>query len=93
MGNRGMPSPNATHQEPLNDAESTLSFDPMCGWCYGATELLQALLDTAQFELIYHPGGMIQRQEIPPSFRQHIALSDERIASETGAKFGTPYKA
>lgn len=68
-------------------------FDPMCGWCYGATPLIEALLNTQQFELIYHPGGMIGKREIDPSFRQHILTHDAKIASETGAHFGEDYKA
>ncbi len=43
-------------------------YDPMCGWCYGATALLETLLASDNLELIYHPGGMINRQTISPSF-------------------------
>lgn len=67
-------------------------FDPMCGWCYGATQLIEALINTQKFELIYHPGGMIGKREIDPSFRKHILLHDNKIASETGACFGETYK-
>lgn len=67
-------------------------FDPMCGWCYGASSLIEALHDSADFELIYHPGGMMRRQAIDPSFRQHILRSDEMIAEKTGAVFGDAYK-
>lgn len=67
-------------------------FDPMCGWCYGASSLIEALNDSSDFELIYHPGGMMRRQAIDPSFRQHILRSDEMIAEKTGAVFGDAYK-
>lgn len=68
-------------------------YDPMCGWCYGATALLETLLASDNLELIYHPGGMINRQTISPSFKAHILKNDQDIASRTGAVFAEPYKA
>jgi putative protein-disulfide isomerase len=67
-------------------------YDPMCGWCYGATALLETLQASDNVELIYHPGGMINRQVIAPSFKEHILKSDEQIGNLTGAVFATPYK-
>ncbi|EOK5709533.1 DsbA family protein [Vibrio parahaemolyticus] len=64
-------------------------FDPMCGWCYGASPLIEALMDTSQFKVELHPGGMIEKRAIEPEFRQHIINSDARI--ETGATFGEAY--
>ncbi|MBE3751125.1 DsbA family protein [Vibrio parahaemolyticus] len=66
-------------------------FDPMCGWCYGASPLIEALMDTSQFKVELHPGGMIEKRAIEPEFRQHIINSDTRIATETGATFGEAY--
>ncbi|MFH0230954.1 DsbA family protein [Vibrio diabolicus] len=66
-------------------------FDPMCGWCYGASPLIEALMDTTQFKVVLHPGGMIEKRAIEPEFRQHIINSDTRIATETGAKFSDAY--
>ncbi|PYF84169.1 putative protein-disulfide isomerase [Marinomonas alcarazii] len=68
-------------------------FDPMCGWCYGASSLLGVLADMPEFEVIYHPGGMIPKQAIDPSFRQHILQADKQIALMTKAHFGDAYKA
>ncbi|MFT6984793.1 MAG: putative protein-disulfide isomerase [Psychromonas sp.] len=68
-------------------------YDPMCGWCYGATALLETLIASANIELIYHPGGMINRQTIAASFKEHILKNDQEIASQTGAVFAAPYKA
>jgi len=67
-------------------------YDPMCGWCYGATALLEALQASDNIELIFHPGGMINRQSMSPSFQAHILKSDQDIASRTGAVFAEPYK-
>jgi len=67
-------------------------FDPLCGWCYGASPLIKVLVNTAGFEVVYHPGGMIPRLPIEPAFRQHILQADERIAEQTKVQFGQAYK-
>lgn len=48
-------------------------------------------MDTSQFKVELHPGGMIEKRAIEPEFRQHIINSDARIATETGATFGEAY--
>ncbi len=68
-------------------------FDPMCGWCYGATSLISILAEISEFEITYHPGGMIPKRAIAPSFRQHILQADEQIEAMTKAHFGKVYKA
>ncbi|TCK09205.1 DsbA family protein [Marinobacterium mangrovicola] len=70
-------------------------FDPMCGWCYGANELIAQLQQRArqgELALMLHPGGMMPRRAIDPSFRQHILQADQRIADLTGAEFGEAYQ-
>lgn len=66
-------------------------FDPMCGWCYGATALVEILAEMPEFEIIYHPGGMIPKRAIDPSFRQHILQADKQIAEMTKVHFGENY--
>ncbi|PHI34658.1 protein-disulfide isomerase [Pseudoalteromonas sp. GCY] len=66
-------------------------FDPMCGWCYGATSLLDAIAANSDLKLELHPGGMIANQSIEKAFRSHILTSDARIASITGSQFGKGY--
>lgn len=68
-------------------------FDPMCGWCYGASPLIEVLANHPEFEIIYHPGGMIPKRAIDSSFRQHIVQSDEQITAMTKVPFGKAYKA
>lgn len=70
-------------------------FDPMCGWCYGATGLigrLQTLATARKIHLELHPGGMIPRRDIDVGFRQHILEADAHIAALTGAHFGAAYQ-
>lgn len=68
-------------------------FDPMCGWCYGATALVEILAEMPEFDVVYHPGGMIPKRAIDPSFRQHILQADSQIATMTKVHFGNAYKA
>lgn len=67
-------------------------FDPMCGWCYGASELISEIVHADGISLLMHPGGMIKKRAIDPGFRQHILDSDILIASNTGAVFSDAYK-
>lgn len=66
-------------------------FDPMCGWCYGASSLVEVLANMPEFKIRYHPGGMIPKRAIEPSFRQHILQADKRIAEMTKVSFGENY--
>lgn len=66
-------------------------FDPMCGWCYGATSLIQQLNEMSGVKLHLHPGGMIERSPLSDGFRQHVLQADQRIAQQTGAVFGEGY--
>lgn len=66
-------------------------FDPMCGWCFGATSLMAELAHHPEIELVLHPGGMMQRAPISVDFRQHILQADQRITAQTGQSFGEAY--
>ncbi|EKF9736252.1 DsbA family protein [Vibrio cholerae] len=66
-------------------------FDPMCGWCFGATSLMEQLAQQSHLELVLHPGGMMDKAQISPDFRAHILQADQRIQRETGAEFGEAY--
>lgn len=66
-------------------------YDPMCGWCYGATPLIESIANSDQFKLKLHPGGMLSAKTIEPPFRQHILESDRQIKQLTGAQFGDNY--
>lgn len=66
-------------------------FDPMCGWCYGAASLIEALDLLDNIEVVFYPAGMLNKQEISATFRHHIVESDKRIAKLTGATFGQAY--
>jgi len=68
-------------------------YDPMCGWCYGATALVEALAKRSDIRLIMHPGGMIKRREMSRKFRTMAHEHDANIAQLTGQKFSAAYRA
>lgn len=66
-------------------------FDPMCGWCFGATPLAEILFNTPNVNLVLHPGGMIKRREMDDSFRMMAQDHDKEIALQTGQLFSQAY--
>jgi putative protein-disulfide isomerase len=66
-------------------------FDPMCGWCYGATPLADIANSAQNVKLVMHPGGMVQRREMDASFRNMATTNDKRIAEMTGQEFTAEY--
>lgn len=67
--------------------------DPLCGWCYGAQPMVEAVqqLASSAIALQLHGGGLFHGSTLTASTRQHIRESDQRIARITGQKFGAPY--
>ncbi|PRP70431.1 protein-disulfide isomerase [Chromobacterium amazonense] len=69
-------------------------YDPLCGWCYGASPLLKAAAAVPGLELIMHAGGMLDEAEgrtITPEWRGYVMPHDARIAQMSGQPFGEAY--
>lgn len=69
-------------------------YDPLCGWCYAASPLLQAAAAQSQLSLQLHGGGMMSganRQAVTPALRDYVMPHDQRIAKMTGLQFGEAY--
>jgi putative protein-disulfide isomerase len=69
-------------------------YDPLCGWCYGAAPLVQALRTLPGLTLELHAGGMFagtSRQPVTPQLRSYVLQHDRRIAGLTGQVFGSGY--
>jgi putative protein-disulfide isomerase len=67
-------------------------YDPLCGWCYGASPLIQAARDVMVVQA--HAGGMMtgeRRMAVTPELRQFVLSHDQRIAQVTGQAFGDAY--
>ncbi|OHX17794.1 DsbA family protein [Chromobacterium sphagni] len=69
-------------------------YDPLCGWCYGASPLLQAVAALPGVSVEMHAGGMIGSDEgrtITPEWRSYVMPHDQRIAAMSGQPFGSAY--
>ncbi|MEO3959115.1 hypothetical protein [Chromobacterium piscinae] len=69
-------------------------YDPLCGWCYGASPLLQAAAALPGVSVEMHAGGMIDEEEgraITPDWRAYVMPHDKRIAQMSSQPFGDAY--
>ena len=66
-------------------------YDPLCGWCYAVTPMVEAVRD-ASVPVRLHGGGLWEPATgLGPEKRSHIRENDARIAALTGMTFGAPY--
>jgi putative protein-disulfide isomerase len=69
--------------------------DPLCGWCYGFSHVMQQLQDTykdtVDFKVI--PGGMVMGTRVQPvsAMSGYVLQAYTRVEEYSGAKFGEPY--
>ncbi len=67
-------------------------YDPLCGWCYGASPLVWAARDMVRVQA--HGGGMMAgaaRRAVTPELRQFVMTHDRRIAQASAQPFGQGY--
>jgi putative protein-disulfide isomerase len=67
-------------------------YDPLCGWCYGASPLVSAARGRVRVQA--HGGGMMAgaaRRAVTPALRQFVMAHDRRIAQASGQPFGPGY--
>jgi len=70
-------------------------FDPLCGWCYGASAAVAALAgsDAVDFKLL--PTGLFQDEGARPmdaAFAAYAWANDQRIERLTGQPFSQRYR-
>ena len=67
--------------------------DPLCGWCYAAQQLTDAVSSRAhgRFDIRLHAGGLFDRARLPEARRRLIRSADARIGALTGQVFGDAY--
>jgi putative protein-disulfide isomerase len=71
-------------------------FDPLCGWCYGASALTRALSERLgpMVTMKLWPGALFPEPVVVDAgMRSHIGEADQRIHEMTGAEFGAAYTA
>lgn len=71
-------------------------FDPLCGWCYGTSPVVQRLADefAGRVSVTVLSGGMITGDETGP-IRQmwpYIRQASQQVAQVTGVAFGEAFR-
>lgn len=70
-------------------------FDPLCGWCYGATPAVSSLAEVPGVTVKMLPSGLFSGQGARPmsdDFSAYAWSNDQRIARLTGQKFSERYR-
>ena len=73
----------------------TYLFDPLCGWCYGATPALDRLAATPGIDLKLAPTGLFSGEGARPmdeEFAIYAWMNDQRIARLSGQIFSAAYR-
>jgi len=67
--------------------------DPLCGWCYGAHALVDALYNRVpgKYDIVLHGGGLFPKAPLSATQRGFIRSADARIGKLTGQTFGAAY--
>lgn len=79
----------------LRPIEAIYLFDPLCGWCYGAAPMIEALAREPGLTLDMVPVGLFAKEgafTITPAFAQYVRDADARIAQITGQPFSDVYR-
>ena len=70
-------------------------FDPLCGWCYGATPILSGMVDVTDVTIELLPTGLFSGEGARPmddDFAAYAWSNDQRIARLTGQSFTDKYR-
>jgi putative protein-disulfide isomerase len=74
----------------------TYLFDPLCGWCYGASPVLEQLAGLVDATLELAPTGLFAgpaARTMDQHFAAYAWQNDQRIARLTGQPFSEAYRA
>ena len=70
-------------------------FDPLCGWCYGATPAMSELLDVPGVTVALLPTGLFsgeRARSMDDAFATFAWSNDRRIERLTGQRFTEQYR-
>ena len=73
----------------------TYLFDPLCGWCYGASPAIQKLGQHATIQLELAPTGLFAGaggRTMDAAFADYAWSNDIRIEKLTGQRFTEDYR-
>jgi len=77
------------------DTTVTYLFDPLCGWCYGASPVVQRLGQAADLRLELAPTGLFSgrgSRTLDADFAAYAWSNDQRIQALTGQRFTEAYR-
>lgn len=78
-----------------NHGKVTYYFDPLCGWCYAFSSVIDSLQkvhgDKVEFEVV--PGGMVVGSKVGPvsNISKFLLNAIPGVEKMTGVKFGAPF--
>ncbi|MFH1806436.1 MAG: DsbA family protein [Pseudomonadota bacterium] len=78
-----------------NATHITYLFDPLCGWCYGASPVMDKLSALPDFTIQYIPTGLFAGEGARPmdaGFAAYAWSNDQRISRLTGQVFSEDYR-
>jgi putative protein-disulfide isomerase len=70
-------------------------FDPLCGWCYGASAIVTALAGAEDVRLELLPSGLFREdgaRSMDDGFAAYAWSNDQRIERLTGQRFSQRYR-
>lgn len=73
----------------------TYLFDPLCGWCYGASAALEKLVARPDFAIALAPTGLFAGADarmMDDGFASYAWANDQRISRLTGQPFSEAYQ-
>lgn len=82
-------------QKTLQKTSITYLFDPLCGWCYGASPVIQRLGQQSDVQLELAPTGLFAGsggRNLDAAFADYAWSNDQRIEKLTGQRFTEAYR-
>lgn len=82
-----------TTDHPTNSTDYTIVYDTLCGWSYGAAEVMTAIVDSGASVRLLH-RHLFQGDNAPvlaDSYVGPMTEADQRIEQLTGAEFSADY--
>jgi len=79
----------------LPNAQVTVYYDPLCGWCYGATPSVHKLGEQPGLNVELVPTGLFAGANARPMdarFADYAWSADQRIEQLTGQRFSERYR-
>jgi len=79
----------------MHTSTVTYLFDPLCGWCYGASPAIQTLGRHATIRLELAPTGLFAGtggRTLDAAFAAYAWSNDQRIEKLTGQRFTEDYR-